>query len=386
MSNERMSLDQLGIKFGTDKASPQHDYLSFYENYFQKFRDKPIKIVEIGILNGASIKMWSNYFRLGTIIGCDIKKNTTRFAGGRTIVEILDQSNIQELVDLGVKHGPFDIIIEDGSHKWEHQITTLRTLYPFLKEGGIYVAEDLQTNYGSMQNDYRGVSSITCVEYLKKALDIRVSDSQTDISKEEDAFLRTYARSMNLSFYKKLCLIEKKYKKIDRVGTPSGKPLWTPARDRNVLPVSVMAHIGHVGNVVGESGSVRSQRVGAYIQGFTLNVAEDIQDSLQYKARLDDGSWTNWMKTNEFAGTQSQSRDLTGFSVRLTDLHQDALELTAVGEFKDQTDLSVVSANEECVSTEGSAQMCGMQVVLSRRDIAAESTRLITRVGVQAAL
>jgi len=104
-------------------------------------------------------------------------------------IELVDQSNVEKLTRLAFKRGPFDIIIEDGSHMWGHQITSLRTLFPFLKDGGLYIAEDLQTNYGSMQDTYKGVSSLSCMEHLKSWVDLRVADDQLPINDVEDAFL-----------------------------------------------------------------------------------------------------------------------------------------------------------------------------------------------------
>ena len=141
-------LDLIGLKFGTDKSSASHDYLSIYERFFCHRRNDPLKILEIGVLNGASLKVWEEYFPNSRIIGADIDEGTRRFASGRIEIEIIDQSNLEDLVRLGVRHGPFDIIIEDGSHIWDHQITTLRTLFPFVRDGGFYVVEDLETNYG----------------------------------------------------------------------------------------------------------------------------------------------------------------------------------------------------------------------------------------------
>jgi hypothetical protein len=43
--------------------------------------------------------------------------------------------------------GPFDFIIDDGSHENAHQIETFGILWPHLKDGGVYIVEDVQTSY-----------------------------------------------------------------------------------------------------------------------------------------------------------------------------------------------------------------------------------------------
>jgi SAM-dependent methyltransferase len=45
-----------------------------------------------------------------------------------------------KIVDLKRK---FDIIIDDGSHRHDHQQKTLSALFKFLKPGGLYIIEDL---------------------------------------------------------------------------------------------------------------------------------------------------------------------------------------------------------------------------------------------------
>src|SRR5579859_423149 len=157
-SQQNTSLDAIGLKHRTDKSSRGHDYLNFYETYFAPMRGEKLNILEIGIFNGASLSTWAEYFPRANIVGADINPATKRFERKGIAVEILDQSDIEQLVQVAVKHGPFDIIIEDGSHMWEHQITSLRTLFPFVRNNGIYIVEDLQTNY---RESYRGVASIT---------------------------------------------------------------------------------------------------------------------------------------------------------------------------------------------------------------------------------
>ena len=169
------TLDEIGLKHGTDKASSDHDYLRFYESFLEGKRLSELSILEVGVFNCQSLKTWEEYFPNGRIVGVDITQGAKRFERGRIAIEIADQSDIQQLTDVAVKHGPFDLVVEDGSHLCEHQITTLRTLFPFVRDEGIYIVEDLQTNFGRMLEDYRGVSSTTCVEYLKKWLDLRVA-------------------------------------------------------------------------------------------------------------------------------------------------------------------------------------------------------------------
>ena len=72
---------------------------------------------------------------------------------------------------LCVQEKAFDVIIDDGSHLNQHQIFTFETLYPFVKDGGVYVIEDVQTSYWSSDGwDGANINNPgfekTCVHYF----------------------------------------------------------------------------------------------------------------------------------------------------------------------------------------------------------------------------
>jgi hypothetical protein len=47
--------------FPTDKTT-RHNYIEHYDNYFSKFKNTSINLLEIGIKKGGSIKLWREYF------------------------------------------------------------------------------------------------------------------------------------------------------------------------------------------------------------------------------------------------------------------------------------------------------------------------------------
>ena len=364
--SEAFSLDEIGLETGTDKASSHHGYLEFYERFFERLRNKPIKILEIGVLEGASVRMWERYFPNGTIIGADINPNVFVFSTKRIKIEIIDQSNIQDLVDLGSKHGPFDIIVEDGSHLWEHQITSLRVLFPFLKDKGFYIVEDLQTNFGEMAADYQGVSTISCVDYLKKLVDLRVATAVTDISKEEDSFLRTYGRSVGfLAFYKHACLIEKRLETKVSPLLIDKEPL-TELDPAGTYPFQILAHVGKLGDVRDDGSASLSVKAGKEcdIQGFTLLCSTQIQDAIRYRGRQQKGSWTDWVTGNSFAGSRGESIPLTGYEVEMTGELKEKFDLYAVGAFASGDDVVTVGNGVPCVPEQHGAALRGMQIIV----------------------
>jgi hypothetical protein len=57
-----LTLDELAIKHGTDKSSPYHDYCRIHEELLAPLRHEPVALLELGVANGASLRMWGDYF------------------------------------------------------------------------------------------------------------------------------------------------------------------------------------------------------------------------------------------------------------------------------------------------------------------------------------
>lgn len=120
----------------TDKGT-SHSYIEFYEQQLFRFRDMPIKLLEIGVNRGKSLRLWSQYFTHpdAKIIGLDIKPVS------------LPIPRVTVLMGDAKKYDPgdqtFDVIIDDGSHNVLDQFTAFDNLWPKLSLGGLYVIEDV---------------------------------------------------------------------------------------------------------------------------------------------------------------------------------------------------------------------------------------------------
>lgn len=133
-------------KFDTDKSS---NYLQNYENYFSRFKNKRINLLELGVYRGGSLLMWSKYFKKGNIVGVDINnvdiklpKNVHMEVGDQRDEAFLDKI-CEKYTDEG-----FDIIIDDASHYGNFtEASFLICFNKMLKSGGIYVIEDWGTGY-----------------------------------------------------------------------------------------------------------------------------------------------------------------------------------------------------------------------------------------------
>ena len=138
-------LFQLCLKHSPTKT--KHDYIKRYNFHFEKIRHDVKKILEIGVYHGRSLKVWQDYFPNAEIYGIDIDPNCKKFEDERTKIIICDQNDDNQLKKVPDDLKDFDIILDDGSHKYEHIIKSFSYLYSCLKHDGFYVVEDIINNY-----------------------------------------------------------------------------------------------------------------------------------------------------------------------------------------------------------------------------------------------
>ncbi|MFG0831070.1 class I SAM-dependent methyltransferase [Pseudomonas sp. CJQ_7] len=123
-------------------------YFPIYEKHLTEWRNKTITVLEIGVSKGGSLQMWKRFFGpLATIVGIDINSDCQAFEEDGIHVRIGDQSDPDFLSRLVEEFGPFDIVLDDGSHQMEHIRKSFEYLYPKVSKNGIYIIEDLHTAY-----------------------------------------------------------------------------------------------------------------------------------------------------------------------------------------------------------------------------------------------
>ena len=152
-------LTKLANKFGTDKGTKyqyRHSFTEFYEPYFRKY-DKPT-ILELGTGTGASAKMLNAYYdgdcEIYTVDISDVSNVFTEYDNIHTyIADLGDEYIVQELIN-GFNGLKFDIIIDDASHQFNDQYLSLIYFRHCLKDGGIFVMEDLHTSYCATEFTY----------------------------------------------------------------------------------------------------------------------------------------------------------------------------------------------------------------------------------------
>lgn len=135
----KLTLDEIGRAYGTDKSSLDHGYLVIYEQYLRHLRDKPINLLEIGVACGASLKMWARFMPSALITGVDVRLECADLCGDYPKIGI----KIADATKTSI-FGSWDIIIDDGSHVSADIVDAFKLHWQMLKPGGYYIVEDMR--------------------------------------------------------------------------------------------------------------------------------------------------------------------------------------------------------------------------------------------------
>ena len=195
-------------------------YFDIYDKHFNKFKSKNPVILEIGVQNGGSLDMWNYYFDNNCkIYGVDIDQNCKKFEKDNIVIHIGDQGD-EKFWDWtdgtdgtngtdGTGGIEFDIIIDDGGHFMNQQITTFEVLYDKVKNGGVYLCEDTHTSYwpawdgGLLKKD-------TFIEYTKNFVDLINAYHINNESSNSLTSLDFRKKTSCISYYDSIVVLDKK--------------------------------------------------------------------------------------------------------------------------------------------------------------------------------
>lgn len=140
-----MTWDEVAIDCHTDKASvlygggEGHGYMAAYERYLPH---DPTAVLELGVDQGASLRLWDRLFPRADIYGVDLH-DRERDVPDRTTVLVGDCSDPGFIEPMARQLGPFDIVVDDASHVPAQVARSFATLFGHVVPGGIYAIEDL---------------------------------------------------------------------------------------------------------------------------------------------------------------------------------------------------------------------------------------------------
>jgi hypothetical protein len=145
-----MSLEEIVDNSRTDKNTA-HSYLSLYQQLLVGKKVTAKNVLEIGIYNGGSIKLWSDFFVNATIYGLDIMNIAKVWDGIKNKDKIIlytstDAYNndffISNFLDKNIK---FDFMLDDGPHTLESMKKFIQLYSQIMTDDGILIIEDVQS-------------------------------------------------------------------------------------------------------------------------------------------------------------------------------------------------------------------------------------------------
>ena len=140
-----------------------HNYTTFYYSIFNELRNKKLRIFELGLgtnnvnlpsnmgidgIPGASLYGWEEFFPNSCIFGADIDTDIL-FDTDKIKTFYCDQTNPESIKNMWNKpqlNENFDIIIEDGLHKFHANVCFFDNSIHKLNSNGYYIIEDIDNN------------------------------------------------------------------------------------------------------------------------------------------------------------------------------------------------------------------------------------------------
>ncbi len=182
-------------------------YFDVYERHFSRFRGRPVVMLEIGVSQGGSLRMWKEYFGADArIYAVDIDPRCKQFEEDGVEIFIGSQSDRKFLAEVRSRMPPPDIILDDGGHTMRQQIVSYEVLFDYIKSDGVYLCEDTHTSYWlKFGGGHRRRN--TFIEYSKRLVDQLNAFHSEQSSLVVDEFTTSVD---SVHFYDSIVVIEKR--------------------------------------------------------------------------------------------------------------------------------------------------------------------------------
>jgi hypothetical protein len=137
-------LGAMAAAHGTDKNG-RHAYTQHYGRHLDQLRETAFNLLEIGVggyedplEGGRSLRTWKDYFPLANIVGLDFYDKSA-MSEDRIKIYQGSQADPKVISKILSDYDSFRVIIDDGSHRSEHVISTLLMLWQYVEPGGWYI-------------------------------------------------------------------------------------------------------------------------------------------------------------------------------------------------------------------------------------------------------
>ena len=141
--NQNLNKSKLSEIFNSDTYNTDKNDLgyidNFYEDLFETIRNNPIKMMEIGVYNGGSIKLWKDYFHNESEIYASDINYFSHLDGTYSIIgDMYSDEQVSKF-----SNDYFDLIIDDGLHSFESFVLVMQKYFSKIKKDGILIIEDV---------------------------------------------------------------------------------------------------------------------------------------------------------------------------------------------------------------------------------------------------
>jgi hypothetical protein len=176
-------------------------YVSEYDRLLFDFRNREIRLLEIGIQNGGSLEIWAKYFpQAKKLVGCDINLDCHRLIyDDQRIALVVGDANLDDTQRAILSHAqPYDVIIDDGSHRSSDIVKSFARYFSHLADGGIFIAEDLHCSYWK---DFEGglFDPFSSITFFKRLADI-VNHEHWGVDRTRHSLLNGFTNHYDVSF------------------------------------------------------------------------------------------------------------------------------------------------------------------------------------------
>lgn len=207
--------------YNTDHSSDKWEpYFEIYERHLNRFENKDINFVEVGVYTGGSLEMWAQYFGKGSsIIGIDNDPGCAKLQYNYDNVKVVlgDQGD-PKFWDEFLKNNKIHAFLDDGGHQSFQQITTFEKVFPALEPGGVFICEDTHTSYFRNYSGGGLESRSSFITYIKGLIDVLHYDWKQETTPELEAKNVLAQHMSGIFFYDSVVVIEKFGKrKMNRV-------------------------------------------------------------------------------------------------------------------------------------------------------------------------
>jgi hypothetical protein len=150
-------LKKIGLEEWCDKTDEAHtfqgeSYLDVYDRIFAPLRLEHINLLELGVWQGKSLRMWRKYFVNANIHGVDINPDILNYDFTGCTAHLISQDDMDLLHHISKFYGGWDIVIDDASHLNHLTEKSFNILWKFVKPKGYYIIEDLRASYEDLSD------------------------------------------------------------------------------------------------------------------------------------------------------------------------------------------------------------------------------------------